>query len=280
MKKSQFYSKKLFVSLLLMTLMSALVTNAYAQRARDFGAIRPISAGASEIGELLILNNCEEDVELELEISPTSESTSVMVPAGGSSAHVIDFPEPSTGKNRSHVRVTLDTETPTGPCFAPGLGTVQVAYSIMGPMGLVQAVSATLSHKLYVGYLSWDAPSDGLLFKIGDKQSAEIVVANNCGHEVKFHYVVRDVKSGEDSVSDKATLASNETAVIPLDDGHMDWVQLNSLYQGPLTPRTSGGVPSSSSNECVKASVNVFDSVGGETGMGLLLPAVQQVRER
>ena len=247
-----------------------------------------VGAATTETAEVILVNRCKKAVTAEIsgidifgqdgndrlfeEVVDLTSGETLVLP--------IPLPDPSTARDRRHIDLAVE--------FPRCRGSLAVAVAVKDSQGqvarsaglrsdgeLVQAVS-----EKPVRRIGNPRRGTGDLLRLGAGQAAEVVVVNRCRFDIVYRVLTRNIATEEEEpfVSEtKVFLAPGDGSVIPLDDGHKDWIDLLSVAQ-PVHKPGSGRSVRSCSRGRIDASITVINGDGGTQQVSLLLPAVQAAR--
>jgi hypothetical protein len=240
-----------------------------------------LGVGPNERAEVLLVNHCDEAVDVEVDTSiilgepPTGgiPVESLRLEPGSYAIVPLALPVgPGAYDGRRYVSLAIRART--GRCTAPGHQSLQTEIAVVtvnergedskvvrsaglrSDGDLVQAAQNAASNKLFVGGLAWDA----------EEQSARLIIMNHCDTALTYQIEVRSLGTEEQPDNPEGVLEAGEGAVVPLgDEGHMKWVSILGMNFGSSPPLSSGAAVGQCHHGGVSVSAEVYNHDDGST---------------
>lgn len=186
-------------------------------------------AHAQESADLLILNRCRFESALLVTHPSVSRdtddrvTTSVLLGPGEAQALSVVVPVSSDDDGRRHVSVEIAAKT--GRCASPGRNLIDAMIVVRGPDGGTRAVVHSSGLRSdgdlvqAVGELPSGGQAQANLMPIGTGEALELVATNGCPGPVLVHFQMRNLVSGEESISSIALRAGETAATVSYWEG-------------------------------------------------------------
>jgi hypothetical protein len=245
-----------------------------------------VGASLSEKVDLLLINDCDRDVELQVltaiisgDDSDGEISVETLELAHESIQYMpIMLPGPdATVDGRRYI--SLGISAPSGPCTAPGKGylraaiavenfadgTVRRSAGLRSDGDLVQAVAEAKRNKLFVGGLAWATDDNGLV-RVGEGEAAHLVMRNHCDTALAYRVLLRSPGAEEQPQVPDGVLEAGAGAIIPLGEGqHGKWIDVLSVSSRWPVHDTDASATGTCQKTGISASVEIYDSNDGST---------------